>query len=451
MSVLELVNGSLKQIDIDDNLVCGITPANEIYCSENISNPSWTKRTTGVLKQISISENKAVGISPSNNILYSKNYNTGPWTKLSSNKLFTQVDYDSNIACAIGDDKFVYCTDDLDLSSNNPTWLKLFGNNFNHVSVSNGKLYAVNSANQIYYSNNYSNTNSTLIPGSLKKVSFDNDTVCGIDISDNIVCATANITNPIWKKVDTKQYTDLSIRDDNLYAIDSTNKIYKFDKYKSITIDQPLSQSINQNINNSVTINNQTNTSNQVTLNNQTLSIGLYCIGKNLESQTCIDYCNRPTVNCDPPLLNYCIINPTSSICPCFRSNEFYWNVRKSISGSYNGILNNSNGYCYFNPCRNSYIRPFSYKNNPQLCDDNSSCFNYDINKVDINGNITDTIKFISNNQFCNSVSPKLSQKTVKNTNVSIGFIIFLIIIFIGVVSYFVFRKRRSLPRRPNE
>ena len=55
----------------------------------------------------------------------------------------------------------------------NPNWAKIPGSAVN-VSYSNNKLFAVNSAGNIYYSSDYKSGNWVQVPGALTQVSFEN-------------------------------------------------------------------------------------------------------------------------------------------------------------------------------------------------------------------------------------------------------------------------------------
>jgi hypothetical protein len=406
-----IVDEPFKQIDVDsssNSLVCGVSPDNEIFCSniDYFTVPEWTKKE-GVVQQISLNGKKAVAISPTNEILYNPSFtneNTTNWVKLSAGRNFSQIDYNGNVACAIGSDKFVYCTDNLDASNNTPIWIKLFGG-YEQVAVYDKKLYAINSNNELYYSTTYNTTLTpwTLIPGKLKKISFNENNIAGIDLSENIVYGTANATNPNWDIINitgTTKYSNVSFNKDRIYATSTDNKLYEnFSNYK-------------------------------------------LCRGTELETKNCIDYCNIKTVNCDAPLKEYCSnnTNPNNKLCACFKPEQFYTNVKLSITKLFDGNFTNTNNYCYFNDCRDATIKPFNFKNNINLCNDDSSCFIYNSNSVDNSGNLTNIE--ISKQSVCSNV---IKKGTSKSRNllwlwILIGVIVFIVII--SLIVWFAYRKK---------
>ena len=374
LGTLKVIEGkSFKQIDVDSSgnsqLICGITPENEIFCSSNLTTPVWTKKN-GTIQQISLNGSKAVGINSSNKIVYNSMFNTEnipAWVELSGNRTYTQVDYNGSVACAIGkDDKFVYCTDNLDVSNNAPNWFKLFGG-YEQVAVSDGKLYAINSNNTLYWSTNYKTTTTawTLIPGNVKKISFSENKIAGIDLSDNVVFGTANTQTPNWAVINTAsptRFSNVSFNKDKIFVVSTDNKLYRNEDQSQI------------------------------------------CKGAQLETQPCILYCNMTTVNCDAVLKEYCNTNPSSRLCGCFKSDEYYLNVKSSITNAFEGKFENTNNYCYFKDCRDSIIKPFNFKNNTKLCEDNSSCFKY--KSVDSSGNLKE-IEPTSDKGVCSNIKKK--------------------------------------------
>lgn len=413
LGTLKVIEGkSFKQIDVDSSgnsqLICGITPDNEIFCSSNLTTPVWTKKN-GTIQQISLNGSKAVGINSSNKIVYNSMFNTEnipAWVELSGNRTYTQVDYNGQVACAIGkDDKFVYCTDNLDVSNNVPTWVKLFGG-YEQVAVSDGKLYAVNSNNTLYWSTSYKTTTTpwTLIPGNVKKISFSENKIAGIDLSDNVVFGTANTQTPNWivinATINPTRFSNVSFNKDKIFAVSTDNKLYQ-----NVLTD---------------------NSNNQAQI----------CKGSQLETQACILYCNMTTVNCDAVLKEYCNTNPDSRLCGCFRSDDYYLNVKSSITNAFEGKFENTNNYCYFKDCRDSIIKPFNFKNNTKLCDDDSSCFKY--KTVDTSGNLKE-IETTSDKGVCSNIKKKDSGglSAAAKTAIALGVTVVIILII-----WAAFRKR---------
>ena len=55
-----LIPGGLKQVDIDDNIVCGVSSGNDIYCKNDLQSSNW-ERLSGGLKHISVSNGNLYG------------------------------------------------------------------------------------------------------------------------------------------------------------------------------------------------------------------------------------------------------------------------------------------------------------------------------------------------------------------------------------------------------
>ncbi len=95
-----------------------------------------------------------------------------------------QIDIDNNIVCGVTATDDVWCTDDAE----NPTgfkWFKVEGKiKLKHVAVSNGKLYGVNSNDEIFYANNYRYPVWKQVQGKLKQVDISGNVVCGVNSAD---------------------------------------------------------------------------------------------------------------------------------------------------------------------------------------------------------------------------------------------------------------------------
>jgi hypothetical protein len=93
-----------------------------------------------------------------------------------------------------------------------------------YVSVSNGKLYGVNSADNIWYGESYKAPNWKLIHGSLKQVNLDKNIVCGANSADVIYCADNDISNPNWFYVPNKSKL-VSVSNGALYSVNAENQV----------------------------------------------------------------------------------------------------------------------------------------------------------------------------------------------------------------------------------
>ena len=93
-----------------------------------------------------------------------------------------------------------------------------------HVSVSDGKLYGANSADDIYYSPN-TNGEWSQISGKLKQVDINGNTVCGVNSSDQIYCKD-DLTSSEWKQLPgSLKYVSVT-GGNKLYGANSADDIY---------------------------------------------------------------------------------------------------------------------------------------------------------------------------------------------------------------------------------
>jgi hypothetical protein len=212
------MNGSLKQVDIDGNTVCGVNSNDDVYCRDDLTSGSWRK-LRGKLKQVSVSNGKMYGVNAGNAIYYKPNTDeTSSWTRI--NGSLKQVNIDGDVACGVNSNDDIYCRDDLTSGS----WRKLRGK-LKQVSVSNGKMYGVNAGNGVYYKPNTDETSGwTRINGSLNQVDLDDDTVCGTNSNGKVFCKD-NLTGDDWKELP-GNLKQVSVSNNNLYAVNSGDAIY---------------------------------------------------------------------------------------------------------------------------------------------------------------------------------------------------------------------------------
>ena len=85
-------------------------------------------------------------------------------------------------------------------------------------------MYGVNSGNDIYYSPN-TNGEWSKIPGGLKQVDIDGNTVCGVNSSDNIYCKD-DLTSGNWTQLPgALKYVSVT-GGNKLYGVNSGDSIY---------------------------------------------------------------------------------------------------------------------------------------------------------------------------------------------------------------------------------
>jgi hypothetical protein len=228
------------------------------------------------------------------------------------------------------------------------------------------------------------------------------------------------------------------------------------DSGNSIISDLSSNNTINATNESTNIVNNTNNTnitnirdiSNNSLITNNQEELNKTCVGNKLETQECIDYCNLINVNCDRKLKDYCInsiinvnVNPSSKLCDCFKPDDFYNNVKKSISQKYDAKFTNENNYCYFKNCRNAIVKPFKFKTNNAICENgDGSCFSFV--ETDISGNLSG----VSITQSCN-INNKDQGTTTNTTKSSSGvwpsilLSLFLIVLFVG---YYIFKKKKN-------
>lgn len=147
------MNGSLSQVDLNGNVVCGTNSNNDVYCAnQNIdTNPNWFNVPGKKMKQVAIDNNNLIGIDTSNNLYFTNQYSNPQWGIV--NGTFDQIDMNGGVLCGVNSsDNSIKCADQ-NIGAN-PNWTKIDGS-INYVSVSNGKLYGLTPQNQAVYRGSY--------------------------------------------------------------------------------------------------------------------------------------------------------------------------------------------------------------------------------------------------------------------------------------------------------
>ena len=151
------------------------------------------------------------------------------WKQVNSGGL-AQLSRDGNVLCTTGGNQTIWCADQNVDSI--PNWVQIPGA-LTHVSVSNGRLYGVNAAGNIWFADSYKTGRWVQIPGGLKQVSLDGNTVCGIGGGDTIWCADQNIeTGARWFQLP-GGLKYISLKNGRLYGVNANNDIYYADNYKT--------------------------------------------------------------------------------------------------------------------------------------------------------------------------------------------------------------------------
>jgi len=213
------VPGTLKQVQMDDGVVCGVNAQDDIFCADKdiFSNPNWTQ-LPGKLKHVSVSNGKLYGVNSSDAIWYGESYKVPNWRQVPG--ALSQVDIDGNVVCGVNSSDMIYCADN-DLR--NPNWKQLPGA-LKHVAVNNGRLYGANRENQLFYSTNYKTPDWKRIPNqSFKQVDFDKNFVCGVAPNDMVYCADNDVSNPTWKQMP-RDLKYISVNSSHLYGVNALNQ-----------------------------------------------------------------------------------------------------------------------------------------------------------------------------------------------------------------------------------
>ena len=217
-----IIPGQLRQVSIDNNVVCGTLNSNEIYCKDQelASGGSDWKKIPGLLSHVSVSNGKLIGISPgSTQIYYANDYKNINWLGMPGGLI--QVDIDGNVVCGTNAAGQMYCKDgDLASTSGDSDWKLLsttYTGKLKHVSVSNGKLVAVNESDEIFYADNYKNVNWVKIRGALTQVDIDGEVVCGVNSSYQTFCRD-NILEGDWVRMD-GDLSNISVSKGNIFGI----------------------------------------------------------------------------------------------------------------------------------------------------------------------------------------------------------------------------------------
>lgn len=217
-------NNKIKQLDFDNNTVCGVTTSNNLFCAyENVlkNNVKWIQITNKNFNYITISDGKLYGLESNGNIWYADNYKNPKWKKIDGS--LKQVNINGNIVCGVNSNNNIYCKDNLE----NSNWFQVPGG-LTHVTVSNEKLYGVNSNGDIWFADNYKDAKWIKIPGPrLKQIEIDNNSnkLCGIDNNDDIYCKKDNSQTSIWEKI-TGKLKNISLSNGSMYGSNSNNDVY---------------------------------------------------------------------------------------------------------------------------------------------------------------------------------------------------------------------------------
>jgi hypothetical protein len=229
--------GSLSMIENCNNVVCGVTRGDEIYCANNKYLPytaDWYK-VQGSLHSLDCrgriyGANNAGAIFVSANTAASTTFRNIPGT-------FKQVSFDGTSVCGTNSANAIYCSR---TSVYSKTPFFYVDGSLTHVTVNGMKLYGVNAAGEIWYKPNWYTAGWNQLPGNLKQIDFDGTTLCGVNANNDVWCATKYLTtNPNWEQVPAPKLSYISVKGKILTGTGPDGQVY------STSFSQPTSNAAN--------------------------------------------------------------------------------------------------------------------------------------------------------------------------------------------------------------
>jgi hypothetical protein len=233
----------LKNVDVNNDVMCGIDNNYNIYCSDNTTVPNW-KQLPGALQQVSVNNSRVYGTNSNHNIYTLNNYNSGQnWNYINNGQL-KQIELDNNQICGTNNVDQIWCANS-SLSDNlsSPSWRSIPGS-LRHLSLNSNKIYGVNSSGMLWTLNDTATRNwinvkpPTLNSGEkVVQVNLNNDRVCVVTNQSNVYCANQNIYSPIssnispnWNKLP-YNLNNVSIDGSTLYGVDKNGAVNKINLF----------------------------------------------------------------------------------------------------------------------------------------------------------------------------------------------------------------------------
>jgi hypothetical protein len=177
--------GALVQVSQDKGIVVGVNRGGNMYYADNgnKAQPNWVMLPPGPgpAANMCISEGHLWHANTGHGLMYADNYKSPRWQEV---KIGTgpgavrQVSADKGVVCLVSggygvNERQVWCYDNGNALA--PNWTRIQAPLMLWVSIKNGKIYAVDTANNIYFKKDYKDktNNWVQIPGSLKQVDMD--------------------------------------------------------------------------------------------------------------------------------------------------------------------------------------------------------------------------------------------------------------------------------------
>lgn len=172
---------SLTQLSHSDSLVCGVSGTNQLLCSSALDPTAAWKPSPGTFKHVSVDGKKACGVNPAGDIFCADDVLNPQWQQIPGN--LKQIDLHSDVMCGVNSDDNIYCA-----SFKQANWSQKPGQ-LKHLAVNSGRVCGVNAGNQIWCADNVHAPAWESVQGSLQQIDMDGDKVCGITPENTLVCA----------------------------------------------------------------------------------------------------------------------------------------------------------------------------------------------------------------------------------------------------------------------
>jgi len=147
-----------------------------------------------------------------------------------------QISSDGINVCGINSNNGIFCKDAMDKTAGFNKVSTVGAGDAINVSVSNGKLYAINTSFLSFIANNTTNPTWTKVgTQALVQAKLDGNAACGVTADGKIFC-TESVTSPNWKPIlytttPIVNFKHVSIKGKKLYAISTDGSVYYVENY----------------------------------------------------------------------------------------------------------------------------------------------------------------------------------------------------------------------------
>jgi hypothetical protein len=106
------INGKLKQVQSNGNVVCGVSSIDQIFCKDDLYSSNW-RQLTGGLKYVTVLEGgRLFGVSSNDQIWYNNDYKEkSNWMLIPGG--LKQIDSDGTMTCGVNSGNNLFCRKDL--------------------------------------------------------------------------------------------------------------------------------------------------------------------------------------------------------------------------------------------------------------------------------------------------------------------------------------------------